>query len=154
MVIFDHARQTLTICANVKPGNPEDAYNFAKNKIVETIQTLANPVSIKPASLDFESVQDQELPEGNFSQHEFEELVQKTKKYIRSGDIIQSVLSQRFTLPFSGQPVNLYRAIRASNPSPYMFILETGDYAIVGASRVHARLNNDDVLIRPVRDSP
>ena len=152
MVIFDHARQTLTICANVKPGNnPEGAYNFAKDKIVETIQTLANPVSIKPASLDFESVQDQELPEGNFSQLEFEELVQKTKKYIRSGDIIQSVLSQRFTFPFSGQPVNLYRAIRASNPSPYMFILETGDYAIVGASpEVHVRLNNDDVLIRPI----
>ena len=78
-------------------------------------------------------------------------LVEKTKRYIREGDIIQAVLSQRFSIPFEGQPIDLYRAIRAINPSPYMFILETDDFSIVGASpEVHVRLNNGQVLIRPI----
>ena len=152
VVIFDHARQTITICANTKPGeNPEISYQLAKEKIEETIKILSTPNLLKPASLDFESVQDRDLPEGNFTQQEFENLVKKTKDYVKAGDIIQSVLSQRFTIPFEGQPINLYRAIRASNPSPYMFILETDDYAIVGASpEVHVRMNEGDVLIRPI----
>ena len=152
VVIFDHARQTITICENTKPGeNPEISYQLAKEKIEETIKILSTPNLLKPASLDFESVQDRDLPEGNFTQQEFESLVKKTKDYVKAGDIIQAVLSQRFTIPFEGQPINLYRAIRASNPSPYMFILETDDYAIVGASpEVHVRMNEGDVLIRPI----
>ena len=152
VVIFDHATQTITICANTKPGeNPEISYQLAKEKIEDTIRILSTPVSLKPVSFDFESLQELDLPEGNFTKIEFENLVKKTKEYIRSGDIIQSVLSQRFTIPFNGQPINLYRAIRASNPSPYMFILETNEFSIVGASpEVHVRLNDDEVLIRPI----
>ena len=78
-------------------------------------------------------------------------MVDKTKEYIRAGDIIQAVLSQRFSIPFDGEAINLYRAIRAINPSPYMFLLESNDFAIVGASpEVHVRLTGDDVLIRPI----
>ena len=131
--------------------NPEISYQLAKEKIEDTIRILSTPVSLKPVSFDFESLQELHLPEGNFTKTEFENLVKKTKEYIRSGDIIQSVLSQRFTMPFNGQPINLYRAIRASNPSPYMFILETNEFSIVGASpEVHVRLNDDEVLIRPI----
>ena len=61
-------------------------------------------------------------------------LVEKTKELIRAGDIIQSVISQRFTQLFSGEPINVYRSIRAINPSPYMFLMEGEDFAIVGAS--------------------
>ena len=68
---------------------------------------MSTPNILKPASLDFESVQDKDLPEGNFTQQEFESLVKKTKDYVKAGDIIQAVLSQRFTIPFEGQPINL-----------------------------------------------
>ncbi|MFL2911840.1 MAG: anthranilate synthase component I family protein, partial [Opitutales bacterium] len=72
-------------------------------------------------------------------------------EYIRAGDIIQAVISQRFTQAFQGEAINLYRSIRAINPSPYMFLLEGDDFAIVGASpEVHVRLNKDEVLIRPI----
>ena len=78
-------------------------------------------------------------------------LVEKTKELIRAGDIIQSVISQRFTQLFSGEPINVYRSIRAINPSPYMFLMEGEDFAIVGASpEVHVRLDKNDVLIRPI----
>ena len=152
VLIFDHARQTLTICANVQPTeDPTSDYEKAVSKIKHTLAILAKPLSLKPASVDIKSVSGKELPEGNFSKEEFEGLVEKTKNYIRSGDVIQTVLSQRFSMPFEAPPINLYRAIRAINPSPYMFILETEDYSIVGASpEVHVRLNQGDVLIRPI----
>ena len=78
-------------------------------------------------------------------------MVEKTKEYVRSGDVIQAVLSQRFSVPFTCPPINLYRAIRAINPSPYMFLMESEEYSIVGASpEVHVRLTKEDVLIRPI----
>ena len=152
ILVFDHARQTLTICSNVKTNeNSNLAYQNAVDKIKETIDILSEPVSIKPASLELDQNSLPELPEGNFTQNEFHDLVEKCKEYIKSGDVIQTVLSQRFAIPFDGKPVNLYRAIRAINPSPYMFILENEDYSIVGASpEVHVRLNEREVLIRPI----
>ena len=74
----------------------------------------------------------------------------KNKRIYLSGDIIQAVLSQRFSIPYDGSSINLYRAIRAVNPSPYMFLLEDEDYSIVGASEVHVRLTGENVLIRPI----
>jgi anthranilate synthase component 1 len=77
--------------------------------------------------------------------------VEQIKEYVRSGDVIQTVLSQRFEIPYSGDPMHLYRSIRAINPSPYMFLLEGEDFSIVGASpEVHVRLQDGDVLIRPI----
>ena len=91
------------------------------------------------------------LKSGNFSQADFEKLVEQAKEFVRSGDVIQTVLSQRFAVPFEHPPINLYRAIRAINPSPYMFLMEGDDFAIVGASpEVHVRLIGDEVLIRPI----
>jgi anthranilate synthase component 1 len=78
-------------------------------------------------------------------------MVEDGKEYIRAGDIIQVVPSQRFTRPFTKTPLDLYRALRTVNPSPYMFILDAGDFAIVGASpEVHVRLTDGLVEIRPI----
>jgi anthranilate synthase component 1 len=91
------------------------------------------------------------VPPGNFTQSAFEQAVESTKEYIRSGDIIQVVPSQRFTRAFDKSPLDLYRALRTVNPSPYMFVLDTGDYSIVGASpEVHVRLTDGLVEIRPI----
>ena len=152
VLIFDHARQTLRVCSNSKVSdNPEEDYKYSVKKIEETIELLSKPLALQPAPLGKIGLSSEKPPVGNFSQQEFEQLVEKTKGYIKDGDIIQAVLSQRFSIPYNGTPINLYRAIRAINPSPYMFILETNDYSIVGASpEVHVRLNDENVLIRPI----
>jgi anthranilate synthase component 1 len=91
------------------------------------------------------------VPPGNFTQEAFEQLVERSKEYIRAGDIIQVVLSQRFSHAFPQPALDLYRALRTVNPSPYMFILEAGDFALVGASpEVHVRLTDGLVESRPI----
>ena len=150
VLIFDHAHQSLTICVNVIPGNdPEKSYNEACLRIKETIKDLSEPTNLSPAKIH--QAKNIDTLEGNISKRDFEEIVAKTKEFIRSGDIIQAVLSQRFSIPYDGSSINLYRAIRAVNPSPYMFLLEDEDYSIVGASpEVHVRLTGENVLIRPI----
>ena len=150
LVIFDHARQTLTVCANARiEGEPEQAYQRACEKIQQTREILSQSSTLKPAPLLDPDPFD--LKAGNFSKQEFEALVEQAKEFVRSGDVIQTVLSQRFAVPFKHPPINLYRAIRAINPSPYMFLMEGDDFAIVGASpEVHVRLIGDEVLIRPI----
>ncbi|MGH7957803.1 MAG: anthranilate synthase component I family protein, partial [Opitutaceae bacterium] len=110
---------------------------------------LRHPSELAPAPL----VETARLtvPAGNFTQSRFEQVVIDGKEFIRSGDIIQFVPSQRFTRPFTKSPLQLYRALRTVNPSPYMFILEAGDFSIVGASpEVHVRLTDGLVEIRPI----
>ena len=150
VLVFDHARQSLTICANVATDeDPEKAYADACQKILVTKDLLSKPSTLSPVSLH--STSDMEAPEGNLSKEAFEDAVEQTKEYIRAGDVIQTVLSQRFKIPFSGSSTDLYRALRAINPSPYMFLLEGEDFSIIGASpEVHVRLHDGEVLIRPI----
>ena len=150
VLIFDHAFQTFSICANVEvSSDPEAQYNEACSRIKSIIEMLKQPHAL--SLTQFEQGFDPPTVTGNFTKEKFLELVNQTKEYIKSGDIIQAVLSQRITQPFSGSPINLYRAIRAINPSPYMFLMETSDFAIVGASpEVHVRLSEKRVLIRPI----
>jgi len=148
--IFDRAKQTLRLCVNAHIGDdPDAAYDSAVAEINELADLLKLPSQLTPASLsDLDSIN---VPAGNFTQPDFEELVESCKEYIRSGDIIQVVPSQRFSQPFDHTPLDLYRALRTVNPSPYMFILDTIDYAIVGASpEVHVRLTGERVEIRPI----
>ncbi len=150
VLVFDHAHQSLTVCVNVEPGNNyEKSYDKACSRIEETIKYLSVPSTLSPTPLD--KFHETEELNGNFSKEEFKQLVSETKEFIRSGDIIQAVLSQRFSIPYSGNSINLYRAIRAINPSPYMFLLEDENFSIIGASpEVHVRLTGEDVLIRPI----
>ena len=141
---------TCVICANVSPGNdPVSAYQNASEKIKETRDLLLNASTLSPAPL--QEIDDPVVPLGNFTEEEFKERVNEVKEYVRSGDVIQTVLSQRFEIPYSGDPIHLYRSIRAINPSPYMFLVESDEFSIVGASpEVHVRLQDDDALIRPI----
>ncbi|MEK9773376.1 MAG: anthranilate synthase component I [Opitutae bacterium] len=150
LLIFDHAHQSLSICANVSPGaDPALAYQSACDKISETRNRLLGPSSLSPAPL--QEICEPNVPLGNFTEAEFIDRVKEIKEYVRAGDVIQTVLSQRFEIPYSGDPIHLYRSIRAINPSPYMFLLESDHFSIVGASpEVHVRLQDGDVLIRPI----
>ena len=93
-----------------------------------------------------------EIPHrSNIKRTEFEEAVRRGKEYIRSGDIIQVVLSQRFEADYEGDPLDVYRALRSINPSPYMFCLEFDELQLVGASpEIHVKSENGRVDIRPI----
>jgi anthranilate synthase component 1 len=87
----------------------------------------------------------------NMTKEHFMENVERAKKYITAGDIIQVVGSQRFSTPVKTSPVDLYRAARSINPSPYMFLLELEGFALVGASpEIHVRCEDRRVEIRPI----
>lgn len=150
LLIFDRAKQTLRLCVNAHiRGDAGAAYDAAVAELQQLFGLLRQPRELAPAPL----IDPGKLtvPPGNFTQPRFEKTVEDGKEFIRSGDIIQFVPSQRFTRPFSKTPLDLYRALRTVNPSPYMFILDTGDFAIVGASpEVHVRLTDGLVEIRPI----
>jgi anthranilate synthase component 1 len=150
LLIFDRAKQTLRLCVNAHVrGDPDAAYKAAVAELNELYAMLRHPSELAPAPLiETPTIT---VPPGNFTQPLFEQVVIDGKEFIRSGDIIQFVPSQRFTRSFTKSPLDLYRALRTVNPSPYMFILEAGDFSIVGASpEVHVRLTDGLVEIRPI----
>ncbi len=152
LLTFDRAKQTLRLCVNahIHNGDATAAYDAAVAELRHLHTLLSRPGTLAPAPL-VEPPAPISVPPGNFTRDAFERVVDSVKEYIRAGDIIQVVPSQRFTAPFNKTPLDLYRALRTVNPSPYMFILDTGDYAIVGASpEVHVRLTDGLVEIRPI----
>ena len=150
LLIFDRAKQTLRLCVNAHVSQDIDqAYDAACLELKELYALLRTPSQLAPAPLtEPASIP---VPPSNFTQAKFEAAVLGCKEFIRAGDIIQVVPSQRFVKPFTKSPLDLYRALRTVNPSPYMFIIDAGDFAIVGASpEVHVRLTDGLVEIRPI----
>ena len=152
LLIFDRARQTLRLCVNAhvaEPRTADAAYDAAVRELRALHELLRHPSALAPAPVvDPGPVR---IPPGNFTPEAFEAAVTAGQEYIRAGDIIQFVPSQRFSRPFTRPALDLYRALRTVNPSPYLFILEAEDFALVGASpEVHVRLTDGRVEIRPI----
>lgn len=150
LLIFDHVRHTAKVVANVRiEGDPEQAYNEAMAKVDEVCEALT--VSVPHHLLDLNSPRPEMPVRSNLTQAEFEHAVEAAKEYIRAGDIIQVVLSQRFETDYTGDPLDVYRALRCVNPSPYMYCLELGGRSVVGSSpEVHVKLEGDRVELRPI----
>jgi anthranilate synthase component 1 len=150
IVIFDHVRHTILIVANVVvEGNPETAYEDALRRIDRVQGYLAHPVPHR--MIDARERPAVEPGASNMTRDEFTGAVRRAKEYIAAGDIIQVVLSQRFQVGFRGDPLDVYRAIRSVNPSPYMYCLEFGSRAVVGSSpEVHVRCEDGRVEVRPI----
>ncbi|NQY33344.1 MAG: anthranilate synthase component I [Coraliomargarita sp.] len=151
VVIFDHARQVLRICVNAHTEgiDLDEAYATASDEIERIYYLLERqrPFGHRPIRETGEVT----VPDGNFTKEHFEGAVNKVKEYVRAGDVIQTVLSQRFEKYFTPAPLDLYRVLRTVNPSPYMFLMEDPDFSVVGASpEVHVRLTGDQVEIRPI----
>ena len=124
----------------------KNAYEKARGRLADLIQRLRKSVSIPEA---------QPMPpaqaKSEFGENEFKAAVEKAKRYIFDGDIMQVVLSQRMSQPFSAPPLSLYRALRSLNPSPYMFYYDMGDHHVVGASpEILVRLEDGTVTARPI----
>jgi len=154
LLIFDRVKQTLRLCVNAHvsgggAARAARARSAAEAELRQLFEILKQPRALAPAPLA--GAPRVEVPVGNFTRRAYEALVESAKEYIRAGDIIQVVPSQRFARPFGKTPLDLYRALRTVNPSPYTFILDAGDFALVGASpEVHVRLTDGLVEIRPI----
>ena len=152
LLVFDRVAQTLTIIVNAvldgKSGAAE-AYEEAVNEIERLVSLLEQPAQHTPVTLPIEVPP---VPfESNTPKEKFLANVVRAKEYIRAGDIIQVVGSQRFSTPMLAAPLDIYRAARSINPSPYMFLLELDGFALVGASpEIHVRCEDRKVEIRPI----
>jgi anthranilate synthase component 1 len=152
LLIFDRVRQTITILVNaiIEDGaKPEDVYEDAVSEVERLVSLLEQPCEHQPVSFP---VEPPVVPfESNMEKDAFLANVVKSKEYIRAGDIIQVVGSQRFSTEVKAAPLDVYRAVRSINPSPYMFLLELDGFSLVGASpEIHVRCEEGEVQIRPI----
>ena len=152
LLVFDHRLRRLQIIANAfldEHASPAEAYAAASGRIHSIIEILNRPLHVAALNGLVEIIDEPAV--SNTTQAEYEQMVRDGKEYISAGDIFQFVPSQRFTTDFDQSPVDLYRALRYVNPSPYMFILEMGDFALVGSSpEVHVRSIQGRIDIRPI----
>ena len=145
LAIVDNLSGKLTLVVYATPG-PADAYARARARLAELLQKLREPVVIPPGS----SAPSAAAVSG-FGQEAYHIAVERAKKYIFEGDIMQVVPSQRMSKPLRATPLALYRALRTLNPSPYMFYFDFDDFHVVGASpEILARLEGDLVTVRPI----
>ncbi|QPC80766.1 anthranilate synthase component I [Phototrophicus methaneseepsis] len=132
IVIFDHAKHQLIVLANARyAGNADSAYDDAVRRIDQIVVTLGKP--LPQLAITEEPLSDELV--SNVEQAIYEENVRRAKEYIKEGDAFQIVVSQRFSRRTNASPLMIYRALRALNPSPYMFLLQfSPDLTLVGAS--------------------
>jgi anthranilate synthase component I len=152
LLIFDRVAQTLTVLVNaiIEPGGDlDEAYEDAVAEIDRLVALLEQPTQYVPATVH-DAVP--EVPtQSNVDRQRFLANVRRAKEYIHAGDIIQVVGSQRFSTPLTVPALDVYRAARSINPSPYMFLLELEGFALVGASpEIHVRCEDRQVEIRPI----
>jgi len=153
VVIFDHRYRRIKAVANVFVDEHEDveaAYASAQRKVNALVMKLSTAVMFKP--LMTYSPTDAPPLQSNTTKEEYMDMVEKAREYIHAGDVFQVVPSQRFEAEFGGTPIDLYRALRSVNPSPYMFCLQfPDDFALVGCSpEVHVRAIDGKIDIRPI----
>ncbi|MBI5911839.1 MAG: anthranilate synthase component I, partial [Betaproteobacteria bacterium] len=145
LAIVDNLSGKLTLVVYAEPEVPL-AYQKARARLGELLAALRSPARI-PA----ETPQAAESAQSVFGEAGFKAAVERAKRYIHDGDVMQVVLSQRLSLPFAAEPLALYRALRTLNPSPYMFYFDFEDFHVVGASpEILVRLEGDKVTLRPI----
>ena len=142
LLIFDRVKQTITVLVNAfleEAGSPAEAYENAVSEIERLVSLLEQPSEHVHVTIPEEAP---DIPfESNLPPEKFYDNVRRAKQYITAGDIIQVVGSQRFSTPVKASPLDVYRAARTINPSPYMFLLELDGFSLVGASpEIHVRL--------------
>lgn len=149
MLVFDNLSGKMLLLTHADPEQ-DNAYHLAVERLNDLAVKLRE-LKINPQKQQNpRHVEESDFKSG-FTQQGFEEAVLKAKQYITDGDIMQVVLSQRMSVPYSASPLNLYRALRCLNPSPYMFYLNLDDFHIVGSSpEILVRLEDHMVTVRPI----
>ena len=150
VLVFDRLADRLYIAAPIWPegGDPERLIEAAYDRIDATAAKLAQPV---PAGQTHAELAPLPEPTAALAPGQYEKMVLRAKDYIAAGDIFQVVLAQRFSLPFTLPPVDLYRALRRINPSPFLYFLDMPGFALIGSSpEILVRVRDGEVTIRPI----
>lgn len=150
VLVFDNLMGKLSFIVHAD-GGEANAWEAAQRRLDELEAGLCRPlpelgkVSLAPSGVSESAFS------SSFGQERYEQVVEAIKEYIVAGDVMQVVPSQRLSLPFSAQSINLYRALRCLNPSPYMYFLDLDGFEIVGSSpEILARLEGGEVTVRPI----
>jgi anthranilate synthase component 1 len=159
ILVFDHVNHSVKIVSNVilpKSGGSLSAavksrlYNQALRKIESIQKSFEESLRARSIFADAVSAKAAAVA-SNYKKHEFEDIVRKAKEYIKKGDIIQVVLSQRFKIKIGKEPFDIYRKLRSINPSPYMFFLKLKDIILIGSSpEILVRCEDGLVQSRPI----
>jgi len=148
VLVFDNLAGKLYL---IHYANPEqdDAYQSGCSRLEKLILQLQDSVPRTPLGKP-SNIKESDFISG-FTEDKFKQAVNKAKDYIVEGDVMQVVLSQRLSVPFTAPPLDCYRALRSLNPSPYMYYLDLGDFHIVGSSpEILVQVENDMVAVRPI----
>jgi anthranilate synthase component 1 len=149
VAVFDNLAGKLYLVVNIDPSTPKP-WETAQERLDELVFRLRNEATAYGEPAAPKPVAEKDYHYG-FSRGDFIRAVERSKEYILSGDIFQVVLSQRMSVPFTARPLDVYRALRALNPSPYMYFIDLGDTQIVGSSpEVLVRVQNRQVTLRPI----
>ena len=155
ILIFDHWRHTIKIINNVHLKDKKrkievgGTYDEAVAKIEEIAKKLKRPLDKSPKEQP--PLKTKIELKSNLAKGKFAKIVQKAKTYIKEGEIIQAVISQRFSVGFNCSPFDIYRTLRSINPSPYMFYLKLKDFCLAGSSpELFVRCEKGDVELRPI----
>src|SRR5580704_12818959 len=152
VIAFDAVKDTITVVSPVRPLgglSAKAALARAVERLSAVVDALDRPLDKAAADIDLGPLD--VTPRSNTTPAEFKAMVLRAKDYIAAGDIFQVVLSQRFEAPFALPPFALYRALRRVNPSPYLFFLEFGGFAIAGSSpELMVKARDGVVTIRPI----
>lgn len=129
VIAYDHLKQKIIVVVNYRSSQGETGYNAAILEIEKMIHMIYDMTVLKP-----ETAQKEVVFNCNTSKEEYCEMVEKTKHYIREGDIFQGVISRRFEAEYHSSLFNTYRVLRTTNPSPYMYFIQCDDLQIAGTS--------------------
>jgi anthranilate synthase component I len=145
LVVVDNLSGKLFLVVYADPAG-NGAWQRAQKRLEELLWMLRQPVVVPPEAPSVAA-----SAQSEFTENAFKAAVERAKRYIHDGDIMQVVLSQRMSAPFAASPLSLYRALRALNPSPYMFYFDMGGFHVVGASpEILVRLESGMVTLRPI----
>lgn len=150
VAVFDNLSGTIMLVVHVDAKDPASLQK-AEARLDQLEEKLAQPTPpLPPMNISGDGISEKDFV-SSFGEQEFKQAVNKIKDYVMAGDVMQVVPSQRLSAPFDASPINLYRALRRLNPSPYMYFLNMGDFHIVGSSpEVLARLEDGQVTVRPI----
>ncbi|VAW75115.1 Anthranilate synthase, aminase component [hydrothermal vent metagenome] len=149
VVVFDNLAGKLYVIVHANTEH-EDGLEQAQTKLETLVGELRSNTIEYPPNTSPREVKEEDFVSG-FTQQKYEQAVKRCKQYIVEGDAMQVVLSQRLTVPYKAQPLDLYRSLRGLNPSPYMYFLDLGDFQVVGSSpEILTRLEDNEVTVRPI----
>lgn len=149
LVVFDNLSGKLLVVVHADTEDA-DGLEKARSRLDALSEKLRAPADLYQSHAAVSEVSESDFVSG-FSRSGFKSAVERIKDYILDGDVMQVVLSQRLSIPFEAPPVDLYRALRCLNPSPYMFFLDLDEFQIVGSSpEILVRLEEGVITVRPI----